>query len=149
MDDRLPTRAVAVAVAVAVTIAFPAAALAPTLTAGTDGMQMHEMRPDHPCVYGRIVRTCSCWLQRKCYASWVHWRGCVLHRLRHGLYLRSCRRHVHSVSLAAVASHAVHSNPQHEPIDHRSRRGYHVHMELQRPPADARRDLPHRWLRTQ
>ena len=59
MDDRLPTRAVAVAVAVAVTIAFPAADLAPTLTAGTDGMHMHEMRPDHPCVYGRIVRTCN------------------------------------------------------------------------------------------
>ena len=51
MDDRLPTRAVADAdaVAVAVAIAFPAAAaLAPTLTAVLDGMQVHEMRRDHP-----------------------------------------------------------------------------------------------------
>ena len=43
----------------------------------------------------------------------------------------------------------VHSIPQHEPSNHRARREYHVHMELQRPPADTRRDLPHRWLRTQ
>ena len=48
MDDRLPTRAVADADAVAVAVAFPAAALAPTLTAVLDGMQMHEMRRDHP-----------------------------------------------------------------------------------------------------
>ena len=124
MDDRLPTRAVADAVAVA--IALPAAALAPTLTAGTDGMQMHAMRPDHPCVYVRIVRTCKRELQRS-----SEWCG-VLHRLRHGLHLwsYSFHKHVHSVSLAAVASHAVHSNPQHGPIDHRSRRGYHVHVEL-------------------
>ena len=79
------------------------------------------------------MRTCNQRLQRKCYTSWVCWHP-VLHRLRHELLLwRSAvedRRHVHSVSLAAVAFHAVHSNPQHEPIDHRSRRGYHVHVEL-------------------
>ena len=67
-------------------------------------MQMHAMRPDRPSFYVRVVLTCIQRLQRKCYACWVLWHGCVLHRLRLGLHLWiGHHKHVLVTTLAAAA----------------------------------------------